>query len=97
MSEIEAIRHSLISEIKHIDDLGTLSSIKDIILKNKKDIGNNIPNDIEAAIITVRKGWTLDKIVEEQNIDQITYPEIREIVESIDWEVSVEDLLQSLD
>ncbi|MGB0839819.1 MAG: hypothetical protein ACPGXL_06745 [Chitinophagales bacterium] len=55
-----------------------------------------VPN-IEQATIEVRRGWTLDQIVVEQAIEQITYPEIRNIVDKMEWEVSLEELLESID
>lgn len=54
---------------------------------------DNLMLKIDDAIISIRKGWTLDDIAAERDIGQITYPEI---VDDMEWEVSLDELLAAL-
>lgn len=97
MDAIKDIRQDLINEIMNLNDLNTLNSLYETIEQSKKESEIAKPIKIDEAITEMKKGWTLDQIVAEQNVNQITYPEITEIVEHISWEVSLEELLANID
>lgn len=53
---------------------------------------------LEDAIVEIREGVTLDEIMEEQNYKPIAkYKDIKKIADSIEWEHSLEELLEVLD
>jgi len=97
MDKIKDIRQDLINEIMNIDDVDSLKSLYQTIEQNRKADTKSISQKIEEAITEVKEDGTLDAIVSEQNIEQITYAEITNIVENISWEVSLEELLASID
>jgi len=97
MDKIKDIKQDLINEIMDIEDINALNALYQTLEHGKKASERIISEKIDEATIEVRRGWTLDQIVSEQNIDQITYPEITEIVENMDWEISLEELLASID
>jgi len=97
MNEIKDIKQDLINEIMDIEDINALNALYQTLEHSKKASERIISGKIDEATIEVRKGWTLDQIVSEQNIDQITYPEITEIVGNMDWKISLEELLASID
>jgi hypothetical protein len=55
MNDIKDIRHDLIQEIMHIEDLETLNSIYNTIEKRKKTIDLEKSQKIEHAIVEVKK------------------------------------------
>ena len=97
MNEIKDLRHDLINEIMRIEDVDTLNSLYSSITMHKKTEEESIPRGVESAMIEVKKGWTLDRIVSEQAINQITYHELTTIAKEIEWEVSLTELLASID
>jgi len=97
MDKIKDIKQDLINEIMDIEDINALNALYQTLEHSKKASERIISGKIDEATIEVRKGWTLDQIVSEQNINQITYPEITEIVENMDWEISLEELLANID
>lgn len=53
---------------------------------------------LEDAIVEIREGVTLEEIMAEQNYKPTAkYEDIRKIADSIEWEHSLEELLEVLD
>ncbi|MEM1325544.1 MAG: hypothetical protein AAGI23_06295 [Bacteroidota bacterium] len=96
MNVIKDIRHDLIDEIMQTEDVNLLNSIYHQLEKGKQ-ITDVETTEIEAAIVEITEGVTLDQVVEAQSIEPITYSEIRVIVDEIDWDISLEELLQNID
>lgn len=50
---------------------------------------------LEAVATTVRKGVTLEQLIEEQNYKPITYADWRAKADKIEWKESLEELLEA--
>ncbi len=96
MLDIKDIRHDLINIIMKIDDVEKLNSIYNELDRESK-IEKESSLSVENALTSIRSKVSLDEIVEEQGIDQITYSQIRKISGDIEWEHSIEELLKGLD
>lgn len=95
MKAINEYKFSLIDMIMSINNIEELKSIYKV-LNNIKSPLNDV-SSLENATVEVKKGVSIDEIYSEQNLDQISYQEIREIADDEGWEYSLEELLAEID
>lgn len=82
-----------------MDDYEKQKMIYENVEKAGEEMERPIPekSSIEEAIVEIREDVSLDDIVKEQNVQQITYAEIKAIADDMDWEYSLEELLAGID
>lgn len=93
------LRKDIINVLTRIDDVKKLKLIfqqaEEIeemnIVEHEQDL------DIEDGIVEVREGVSLDQILKEQNYKSINYQEFKRLTNKIEWEHSLEELLENLD
>ena len=93
------LRKDIINVLTRIDDVKKLKLIfqqaEEIEEMNIVENEQNL--DIEDGIVEVREGVSLDQILEEQNYKPIDYQEFKRLTNKIEWEHSLEELLENLD
>ncbi|MCR9134309.1 MAG: hypothetical protein NXI08_17205 [bacterium] len=93
------LRKDIINVLTRIDDVKKLK----LIFQQAEEIEEmNIVEDeqslnIEDGIVEVREGVTLDQLLKEQNYKPINYQEFKSLTDEIEWEHSLEELLENLD
>lgn len=51
---------------------------------------------VEDAIVTIRKGVTLEDIMREQPTKRLSFEELQEITQGIEWEDTIDEMLEAL-
>lgn len=90
---VEVRKLNIIKVIMSIDNDDALRKIENQAIKIKSQI--KIPNVFD-AVKPIRENITIDQIVKEQNYKPITYQEFRKKADEIEWEESLEELLEML-
>ncbi|MEL7222732.1 MAG: hypothetical protein AAGJ93_15530 [Bacteroidota bacterium] len=94
---VNDLKTHIISVISDINDIEVLKHIKYSVDVIKETDQGKSTLSFEDGITTIRSGVSADEIFAEQGNKSITYSEIREITRDIEWEVSLEELLENLD
>ena len=100
MNTAKDIRSDILEILIKVDDVKTLESIRYELEKiYKKNAGQE--ENIKApafmkGVKRIRENVTLEQIRAEQNYKPITYKEFREIADQIEWEESLEELLDAI-
>ena len=92
-SMVEVRKLNIIKVIMSIDNDDALRKIENQAIKIKSQIKK--PNVFD-AVKPIRENITIDQIVKEQNYKPITYQEFRKKADEIEWEESLEELLEML-
>ncbi len=95
------IKMNIIDLITRINDLNKLM----LIYKNIEEVDNSSVKsdasgkqlDYRDATIEIREGVSYEDILREQDYQPISYQEFRALVDQIEWEHSLEELLEALD
>jgi hypothetical protein len=53
--------------------------------------------DYRQAMVKIWEGFSYDQILAEQNYEPVSYQEFRKLADQIEWNQSLEDLLEALD
>lgn len=95
MNEAKQIRSDIVEMLFKIDDIDTLESIKHQL--EVVHIAKEQPTPLfMKAVKPIRQNVSLQEIMAEQNYKPITYKEFRKKVDEIEWEESLEELLNAL-
>ncbi|MEL6719335.1 MAG: hypothetical protein AAFO82_00400 [Bacteroidota bacterium] len=86
---------NIIESILHIEDDLALDSIEAAIQESVARESSSKP-DIRDAIKPIRSNVSLEKLKKEQNYKRITYKEFRAVADKLEWDASVEELLEML-
>ena len=86
-----------------INIINLITKINDV--DKLKMIYNNLEGDdqsnknitLSEATIELREGVSFQQILDEQNYESISYQEFRKIADEIEWDHSLEELLEQLD
>lgn len=99
MNTAKDIKLSIINAVIHIDDYNQLKAIYENVERvgDKDNLSQAENLSLDEAIVDIREGVTIDDIVKEQNVKQISYKEIKEIAADMEWEQSLEELLAGID
>lgn len=98
MQTANDLKMNIISMLSSINDLNILRSINHSVAKISQYTpveSNTLP--FEKGITTIRKGLNADDVFAEQGNKMLTFEEITEITQDIEWEDSLEDMLAALD
>jgi transketolase len=96
MSTARQLRSEIIKIIKDLNDVEALASIRhqlEIVHRAKSDEPS--PAFLE-AVTTIRKDVSLKEIMAEQHYKPVTYEAFRKIADEIEWEESLDELLEAL-
>ncbi|MEN0003574.1 MAG: hypothetical protein AAF798_05500 [Bacteroidota bacterium] len=101
MSELASsseIKMGIIQLLTKIDDVNKLHLIyKQAVQLNENTETKSSSIAIEGAITEIEEGVTLEQILKEQNYQPFSYQEFRALADQIEWEHSLEELLEALD
>lgn len=101
MMNANDIKMDIINLISRINDLNKLK----LIYKNVEQV-DQIPSesdstgegpDFRNGVVEIREGVTFEQILREQDYQPISYKEFRALADQIEWEHSLEELLEALD
>lgn len=90
---VEVRKLNIIKVIMSIDNDDALRKIESQAIKIKGQIKK--PNVFD-AVKPIRENITIDQMVKEQNYKPITYQEFRKKADEIEWEETLEELLEML-
>jgi len=88
----DKLRREIIAMLHKVDDLQTLESINEQLVAAGYDI---LPIFME-AVKPIRKEVTLEDLVKEQNYQPVNYKTFRASADDIEWEASLDELLEAL-
>lgn len=95
------IKMDIINLVSKINDLKKLK----LIYKNLEQVdrmasdtnGSDEPLNFRDGVVEIREGVSYEQILREQNYQPIDYKEFRALAEQIEWQHSLEELLEALD
>lgn len=95
------LKMSIINLITKIDNIEKLKLLKKSAeqLSESLDVSlldNNRP-DFKRSTVEIDEGVSFQELLDEQNYKPISYQEFRELADQIEWEHSLEELLEALD
>lgn len=95
------LKMNIINLISRINDLNKLKLIYrkvEQVDKSLEEINNTDRKlDFKNAVVHIREGVTYQQILQEQNYKQISYQEFRKVADQVEWDHSLEELLEALD
>lgn len=99
MDSAREIQAKIINLINDITDVNQLSAIHVDIQQKTQDIqkGNAEALPWQDSIAEIRERISFEDLIKEQGQKTITYDEICQLSEGIEWEQSLEELLEMLD
>ncbi len=100
MNTAKDIRSDILEILIKVEDVKTLESIRYELEKiYQKSIGRAEDKRIPAfmkGVKPIRENVTLEQIKAEQNYKPVTYKEFREVADQMEWEESLEELLEAI-
>ena len=99
MSTVGKLRLDIIERLFKIEDVEILKSIRHQLQakrEKRSDQAQATAPDFLEAVTPIRKEVSLDQILKEQNYKPISYEEFRKKADEIEWEASLEELLEAL-
>lgn len=93
------LRKDIINVLTRIDDVKKLKLIFQQAeeIEEMNNTAGEISIDIEDGIVDIREGVSLDQLLEEQEYKPTNYQEFRSLADEIEWEHSLEEILENLD
>ncbi|MEM6317483.1 MAG: hypothetical protein AAF960_07420, partial [Bacteroidota bacterium] len=91
VNELQSLRYKLIDLIMGISDIRRLRSLYREVQPLPSSPEPNIP------VTEIRMGVTLEDIKAGQTVKEMNFEEFRKKIEEVEWEESLEELLDSLD
>lgn len=89
------LKMNIIHIISNLNDIETLNgiyqSLTDSVTDNRKD------TFLKGVAIELRNHVSFDDILKEQNYKPISYQAFRQAADAIEWEHSLDELLEALD
>ncbi len=93
---IDSLKVNLIVEITHFDDEQSLRKIEDAVIKVKKRPSAKQLEMLEKLSKPVREKLDIDELIKEQNWKPSTPEEIRELIKEIDFQATLEELIEEI-
>lgn len=101
MMNANDIKMSIINLITRINDLNKLKLIyQNVEEVDKSSVESAVSEkrlDFRDAAVEIREGVSYEQILHEQDYQPISYQEFRVLADQIEWEHSLEELLEALD
>lgn len=95
------IKMNIINLITRINDLNKLKLIyKSVEEMDKSSVEPEVSDkrlDFRDAAVEIREGVSYEDILREQDYQPVSYQEFRALADQIEWEHSLEELLEALD
>ena len=88
----DKLRWEIIAKLLKVDDLQTLESINEKLVAAGYDV---LPVFME-AVNPIRSEVSLDELMKEQNYQPADYKTFRKATDDIEWEASLDELLEAL-
>ena len=95
MSKAQKIRTDIMEILSKIEDVSTLKSIHSDLVQKKETVKADIPLFME-AVRPIKEDVSLDEMIADQNYKPITYDEFRAKVDDLEWEETLDELLNAL-
>ena len=86
------LRKEIIEKLLKVEDLETLESINEQLKATDPEV---LPLFME-AVKPIRAEASLEELMKEQNYQPITYKAFRAAADEIEWEASLDELLEAL-
>lgn len=100
MNTAKQIRSDILEILFKVDDVKALETIRYelemIYNKSSEQEKEEEEPKFMRAVKPIRENVTLEELMSEQNYKPITYEEFRELADKIEWEESIEELLEAL-
>ena len=101
MDLAKQIRFDILEIIFKVDDVKTLETIRHELEMKYKDISEQEEENNEEPLFMkgvkpIRENVTLKEIMAEQDYKPVSYKEFRELADKIEWEESLDELLEAL-
>lgn len=101
MDLAKQIRFDILEIIFKVDDVKTLETIRHELETIYKDSSDQEDEDSDAPLFMkgvkpIRENVTLEQIMAEQDYKPISYQEFRKLADKIEWEESLDELLEAL-
>jgi len=93
---VNDLKINIISTVSNINDFKALEWINDKVQKFKDPVEKVKTLSFEEGVTEIRSDVTADEIFAEQGNKSITYEEIKNITKDIEWEVSLDEMLEAL-
>lgn len=93
---INDLKVDVITMISALNDIQVLQSIKERLKAVDTETNNSNTLAFEEGIANVRSGVSKDDIFDEQGNKHITFEKISKLTTDLEWEVSLEEMLESL-
>ena len=96
MNTTQQLRLSIIDIITKIEDINILQSMyAKLSQETKQQKNDNLPAFLE-AVTNIRTNVSLEQLMTEQNYKSITYQAFRKKADELEWEETLDELLETL-
>ena len=92
MSNAKKLKSDILKILSKVDDVNLLKSVRNQLINSDKEESLSFLK----AVKPIRKGVSLEQIVKEQNCKPITYQEFRAKADNLEWNETLEELLEAL-
>lgn len=94
LTELQRLRYELIDALMQTEDVMRLRKIREMF---KSSVVERPAAPPDIPVVDIKSGLTLEDIEAEQEITPIDVTEFRKNIEAEDWDMSLEELLETLD
>lgn len=95
MSRAQKIRKDIIEILLKIEDVNTLKLIHYDLIQEEVSKTNETPSFME-GVRPIREDVSIEEMILEQNYEPITYEKLRSNIEDIEWNESLDEVLEAL-
>jgi len=93
MNNAKKIKSDILKILSKVDDVNLLKSVRNQLINSDKE-GDDLA--FLKAVKPIRKGVSLEQMMKEQNYKPITYQEFRAKADNLEWNETLEELLEAL-
>ncbi len=100
MTRVNDLKIELIKKISAINDMGALERIYnqlDSVEPDATGLGAKITFTLKDGLVEIQEHKSFQTILEEQGYQSVTFEQFKKQADQIDWQHSIDELLDALD